>query len=469
MKLSLYQRQKIKRTIIPVIIIILLSVTVFCIFFILKNKKTDKKISLSSSSLSSLSDSIENNLNNNINNSPDIQNISIPESAVEYNNHLYQIYDNAGSWEEAQNYCESLGGHLAIINNKPENDFIYRYINSMGYKTTYFGLKDISSDNNWQWVEGSYSEYTNWSEGEPNSPEENYAIFSMSSRDGKWNDVKWGINTTSFICEWEQCDENKNRIVWGGSHAYLGLSEGLSCIEAEKKCNEMGGHLISINYEEEQEIALDIAKRTGKDNIWIGGYYSEGNWYWSDGSPFEYSNWDSYEIWDEKQNAYVTFTQPDNYGGNEEFIRFVSRKIDYSDWYANEGKWNDTANEGDSDAPLESFGFICEWNYESILPEKINISAPVSETVILPEESSEAVPETVPETETETESQIEAVVITKEDDLNVRSGPSTDFEKIGTVAKNSVVIIVEAAGNGWYKIKFGDGYGYVSGDYIKIK
>lgn len=51
--------------------------------------------------------------------------------------------------------------------------------------------------------------------------------------------------------------------------------------------------------------------------------------------------------------------------------------------------------------------------------------------------------------------------------LNVRSGPSTSSEKIGSLTLNTKVEIVSST-NGWYKIKYGTGYGYVSASYISV-
>ena len=51
--------------------------------------------------------------------------------------------------------------------------------------------------------------------------------------------------------------------------------------------------------------------------------------------------------------------------------------------------------------------------------------------------------------------------------LNVREKPEKDGKAIGSISKDAVCTIVAAA-NGWYKIKFDKGYGYVSSDYIKL-
>ncbi|CEN78998.1 SH3 domain-containing protein [Paraclostridium sordellii] len=51
--------------------------------------------------------------------------------------------------------------------------------------------------------------------------------------------------------------------------------------------------------------------------------------------------------------------------------------------------------------------------------------------------------------------------------LNVRNGCGANYQKIGTLINGSKVEIVESQ-NGWYKIKYNGGYGYISGDYVKI-
>ena len=52
------------------------------------------------------------------------------------------------------------------------------------------------------------------------------------------------------------------------------------------------------------------------------------------------------------------------------------------------------------------------------------------------------------------------------DVLNVRSGRGTNYSKIGAVRGGSTVTIVETK-NGWHKIKYGNGYGYVSAKYVR--
>ena len=51
--------------------------------------------------------------------------------------------------------------------------------------------------------------------------------------------------------------------------------------------------------------------------------------------------------------------------------------------------------------------------------------------------------------------------------LNVRSGPSTSYDKIGTLVKDSPIEVLEKNRN-WYKISFEDSVGYISSSYVSL-
>lgn len=54
--------------------------------------------------------------------------------------------------------------------------------------------------------------------------------------------------------------------------------------------------------------------------------------------------------------------------------------------------------------------------------------------------------------------------------LNVRKGPSTDYSIIGNLPEGVNIKILEVdSQTGWYKIKYGSGYGYVSYKYVRVE
>lgn len=82
----------------------------------------------------------------------------------------------------------------------------------------------------------------------------------------------------------------------------------------------------------------------------------------------------------------------------------------------------------------------------------------------LPEEDSEiSVPENEPEIfQVETFS----ARMYASRSLNVRSGPSTEYEKLGSLSQNQEVQVTGKASTGWYQIQYGDILAYVSDRYL---
>ena len=124
--------------------------------------------------------------------------------------HYYLVFQGvAETWEEALLYCESVGGHLATITSKAENDYVYKLMRNAGYTGAYLGLTDKDEDGVWEWVTGEAFVYQNWHPGEPNNDlgSESYGMFFNDFRDGTWNDSDFNGKTDhsgkAFICEWE--------------------------------------------------------------------------------------------------------------------------------------------------------------------------------------------------------------------------------------------------------------------------
>ena len=112
----------------------------------------------------------------------------IPSDAVSYKDHYYKLFALGGSYEDAEEYCLSLGGYLAVISDQEENDFLFSYMKSCGYENAYFGFSDQEDEGVWVWLgTEEKSGYTNWASKEPNSEDsmEDYAMFYWKYPDGK--------------------------------------------------------------------------------------------------------------------------------------------------------------------------------------------------------------------------------------------------------------------------------------------
>ena len=127
----------------------------------------------------------------------------------------------------------------------------------------------------------------------------------------------------------------------------------------EDNCVSMGGHLVSINSQGEQDFVMSILGTGIKTdpNYWIGLVRDGASWRWLDGSQYTYSNWDMW-INDEGEENW----QPDNYENQENAVRLAAVDQQFEYWKCNKGGWLDTNEKGDSDAPLDSFGYVCEWS-----------------------------------------------------------------------------------------------------------
>ena len=215
---------------------------------------------------------------------PEAQNI--PADALVFNGNYYYIYsDVCGTWEEAADYCSSLGGHLAVISSQEENDALFQYLAQCGYETAYFGYSDAENEGEWVWVTGESNSYSNFRSTEPNGGRnENYAEFYWKFDDGTWNDGNFKTGTQSdtrnFICEWEggqpqgeesdrpeEAEINEVEIYtrWLLEGGYAELME----YEAKEKYLEISTCLIDIDRDGTEELLISLAN---KEFLGVRGY-----------------------------------------------------------------------------------------------------------------------------------------------------------------------------------------------------
>ena len=131
-----------------------------------------------------------------------------------FNGHDYAVIPLCDlSWTEARDYCESIGGHLATITSKEEQQFIMTILHR---QTSMLWLGGSKVNGNWEWVTKEKWEYTNWSPIEPSTHTgENYLeMFLRGGLEfsiGQWNNIALHNNENSFynakecgiLCEWD--------------------------------------------------------------------------------------------------------------------------------------------------------------------------------------------------------------------------------------------------------------------------
>ncbi|MBO4863744.1 MAG: GIY-YIG nuclease family protein [Eubacterium sp.] len=124
-------------------------------------------------------------------------------------NHAYAVSEDKLKWKDAQTVCETMGGHLAVIDDEKENEFVRQLAEDTGKKGyVAIGYTDEINEGRWNWINGSDSKYTNWDNREPNDglniyDHQNYAYMLES---GRWDD---GVEFENYyyVCEWEDVNE----------------------------------------------------------------------------------------------------------------------------------------------------------------------------------------------------------------------------------------------------------------------
>ena len=138
--------------------------------------------------------------------------MDIPDGAFRYGTHSYYIFDRMGlaSWEEARDFCEALGGYLAVIGTSEENEMMFRFMKSSGVNEVFIGYSDSGNEGTWKWVSQEASDFVNWYPGKPDQKEQgNYCMIPVKNADGtanenkSWQDAQFIIGQNdAFICEW---------------------------------------------------------------------------------------------------------------------------------------------------------------------------------------------------------------------------------------------------------------------------
>ena len=125
-----------------------------------------------------------------------------------YNSHMYKLYSSDCTWEQANTFAESIGGHLATITSAEENEVLKHMFADSGCTAVWLGASDESSEGDWKWITKEKWSFTDWGNNEPNGErDENHLAFY----NGYWSD--FGKNSKSvngFIVEFDLVDINND-------------------------------------------------------------------------------------------------------------------------------------------------------------------------------------------------------------------------------------------------------------------
>ena len=132
-----------------------------------------------------------------------------------FGEHRYQFVPGQLDWPAAKAQAEAMGGHLATITSKEEQDWIaatFRLPKDAPYTVYALGGWRPAEDAPWQWVTGEPFVFTAWNAGEPNGPFRPTDKFPlgvfMHGQHGKWDDQPHVMNgpRAGFLFEWDDLD-----------------------------------------------------------------------------------------------------------------------------------------------------------------------------------------------------------------------------------------------------------------------
>ncbi|XP_071369412.1 CD209 antigen-like [Centroberyx affinis] len=81
--------------------------------------------------------------------------IVCPENWVLFNSSCYFISRETRDWEDSQSFCQSKGGHLAIIHTAEEQTFLWELLPRGHWNAYWFGISDEHTEEEWKWVDGT--------------------------------------------------------------------------------------------------------------------------------------------------------------------------------------------------------------------------------------------------------------------------------------------------------------------------
>ena len=252
-----------------------------------------------------------------------------PTAVTSYNGHVYALYENKTYYDQAQSLADKMGGHLATITSESENNAVVSLMGNASQNG--YWLDGTRSGDSWKWTTGESYSYSNWESGEPNNADgvENYMEIYKS---GYWNDAR---SMTSwfkgFVLELDSLDINA--IEEYNGHLYYRFDKDVNWTEANEYSKMLGGNLVSIADEKENDFVKSFIADGGIDYYWIGYVDSAKNrkFSWVTGESVGYENWNK------------ETNEPNN-----------TDKIEFWTMMYKNGLWNDATNKA------SNTGFVCE-------------------------------------------------------------------------------------------------------------
>ncbi|XP_013788971.1 macrophage mannose receptor 1-like isoform X1 [Limulus polyphemus] len=214
------------------------------------------------------------------------------------------------TWFKAQTQCKTLEAELVSIHSQDEQD-LFAMLLSEHKSSAWLGLQDFTDESQFYWTDNSPTDFTAWAPGQPKPSKMINCVEMMHHNTlmGKWRNVNCEEKLSYF------CQKYKDKTIdspapeeglcsnIGWYHfdtscykLFVHPKKVASWYDAEKTCQENGGHLVSITH-----IGIHLFLRTLHLSlempVWIGMKKDEdtGRFLWVSKWPMLYTNWGANE------------------------------------------------------------------------------------------------------------------------------------------------------------------------------
>ena len=119
----------------------------------------------------------------------DVSFTSLNQTLYAYNGHWYLITPDYMSWTAAEAYAQSVGGHLATINDQAEQDWLQATFT----QSAWIGINDEAAPGTYVWSSGQPVTYANWTNNQTNT----YGY--LNTNNGLWYTLSSSNNLLGLV------------------------------------------------------------------------------------------------------------------------------------------------------------------------------------------------------------------------------------------------------------------------------
>ncbi|XP_075778589.1 macrophage mannose receptor 1-like isoform X1 [Pelodiscus sinensis] len=228
--------------------------------------------------------------------------------------YCYSVRETSVTFSEAKNICEENKGYLVTVKDRYEQAFLTVLVGFSPRKYFWIALSDVEEPGTFKWADGDAVLFTHWNSGMPGK-EPGCVAMRTGITAGLWDVVNCEEKSV-FLCKQlaegvtpppipiptpaPSCPDGWHSSIHSSSCFKLfhkGPTHMRTWFEARDFCRAIGGDLVAIHSEEEQNVIKSLERDHYYIPYWMGlsALDPDGGYTWSDGSPVNYENWEDEE------------------------------------------------------------------------------------------------------------------------------------------------------------------------------